>query len=137
MKNPVRRENLYLLELVCCLFIFAVSAGVCVGLLLHARSLSRESTQLTDAVYAAQSAASQWQADALREELWRSGDGAALIQCLDAQGRPLPAGQEGYYTLTLTELPQEAGVRTARIDVAHGDHTIFELRVSRAGEVDP
>ena len=70
MKNPVRRENLFLLELVCCLLLFALCAAVCAGLLVRAHGMSRESTQLTDAVYAAQSAAEAWKAGQTPAEDW-------------------------------------------------------------------
>ena len=52
-----KRTNLFLIELVFNLFIFALCAAVCVGLLLHARRLSQESERLTQAVTLAQSAA--------------------------------------------------------------------------------
>ena len=56
MRTPPR-SRLFLLELVCDLVIFALCAAVCVALLVQARSMSRESTQLTQAVYIAQDAA--------------------------------------------------------------------------------
>lgn len=63
MKESQGRASLLLLELIIDLFLFVICAAVCVGLLLHARSMSAESRDLTDAVYLAQSAA----------EMWRSG----------------------------------------------------------------
>ena len=56
MRTPPR-SRLFLLELVCDLVIFALCAAVCVALLVQARSMSRESTQLTQAGYIAQDAA--------------------------------------------------------------------------------
>lgn len=58
----MKRTHLFLVELVLDLFLFAVCAAVCVGLLLHARGVSRESAQLTEAVYAAQTIAEEWRA---------------------------------------------------------------------------
>lgn len=51
------RSQLLLVELICDLVIFAICAIVCVTLLVQARLMSQESTQLTDAVYVAQTAA--------------------------------------------------------------------------------
>ena len=55
--NGPKRANLFLIELLFNLFIFALCAAVCVGLLVHARRMSLESTRLTQAVYLAQSTA--------------------------------------------------------------------------------
>ncbi len=55
--NPTPRSRLLLVELVCDFVIFALCAVVCVTLLVKARSISRESTELTRAVYLAQEAA--------------------------------------------------------------------------------
>lgn len=57
MSRGAPRANLFLLELVLDLFVFALCAAVCVGLLVRAHDLSRESGRLTQAVYLAQSAA--------------------------------------------------------------------------------
>ena len=56
MRTPPR-SRLFLLELVCDFVIFALCAAVCVALLARARAMSRESAQLTQAVYIAQDAA--------------------------------------------------------------------------------
>lgn len=61
----MRRTHLFLTELVLDLFLFAVCAAVCAGLLLRARGMSRESRRLTEAVYAAQTIAEQWRATRL------------------------------------------------------------------------
>lgn len=55
--NHSSRSRLLLLELLFDLVIFALCAAVCVAILVSARSMSRESRELTDAVYLAQSAA--------------------------------------------------------------------------------
>ncbi|MEG2119069.1 MAG: hypothetical protein RRY53_01840, partial [Pseudoflavonifractor sp.] len=57
MKSQRQRASLFLLELVIDLFLFVLCAAICVGLFLHARSISMESNRLTAAVYIAQSAA--------------------------------------------------------------------------------
>lgn len=62
MSGNTRRSDLFLLELVIDLFLFVLCAAVCVTLLIHARSMSRESAELTQAVYLAQSAAEKWRA---------------------------------------------------------------------------
>lgn len=64
MKHNPKCGKLLLLELIFNLFLFAVCAAVCVGLLLHARGISQKSTRLTQAVYLAQTIAEQWKADA-------------------------------------------------------------------------
>lgn len=56
------RHSLLLLEIVLDLFIFAVCAVVCTGLLVRARQMSDDSAKLTDAVFAAQTAAETWRA---------------------------------------------------------------------------
>ena len=61
MKNS-SRSRLLLLELVFDLVIFGVCAAVCVAILVSARSMSRTSSELTDAVYLAQTAAEEWRA---------------------------------------------------------------------------
>lgn len=60
--KTVPKSRLLLLELVADLFIFALCAAVCVALLAQARSMSHESTQLTQAVYIAQDAAERLRA---------------------------------------------------------------------------
>ena len=60
--RTVPRSRLLLLELVAALFIFALCAAVCVALLLQAKSMSAESTRLTQAVYIAQDAAERLRA---------------------------------------------------------------------------
>lgn len=62
MKQTGHRSSLILLELIINLFLFAICAAVCVGLLLHARGMSAESRNLTQAVYIAQTIAEEWQA---------------------------------------------------------------------------
>ncbi len=57
MKGGASRTNLVLLELILNLFLFLICAVVCVSLIFYARSLSEESTKLTEAVYLAQTAA--------------------------------------------------------------------------------
>ena len=58
--NNRSRARLLLVELILDLVIFALCAAVCVALLVRARSMSRESTELTQAVYLAQTAAETW-----------------------------------------------------------------------------
>ena len=50
--NNRSRARLLLVELILDLIIFALCAAVCVALLVRARSMSRESTELTQAVWA-------------------------------------------------------------------------------------
>lgn len=88
MSYGPKKANLFLIELVCNLLIFALCAAVCVGLLVHARRLSRESTQLTQAVYLAQSIAEEWKATG-EEPARRSKDESGLSIVCSTQGNEL------------------------------------------------
>lgn len=100
-----KRTNLFLIELVFNLFIFALCAAVCVGLLLHARRISQESEQLNQAVSLAQSAA-----EALRS------------------GQSLPEAPEGYEITSL--LSQEEGLVNAEILILCQGETVYTLNSS-------
>lgn len=105
MKESGSRFSLFLMELVIDLFLFVLCAAVCVGLLLHARSMSLESTRLTQAVYLAQSTA----------EALRAGDA-------------LPEAPEGYrYEVSQTE---GSGLSTAEIEIFWGDTSLYTLETS-------
>lgn len=84
MKNS-SRSRLLLLELLFDLVIFALCAAVCVAILATARSMSRESRELTDAVYLAQSAAESGQAEHYEQDgyevsITAAGAGVRTIQ---------------------------------------------------------
>ena len=83
-----KKANLFLIELVCNLLIFALCAAVCVGLLVHARRISRESTRLTQAVYLAQSIAEEWKATG-KEPARRSEDDSGLSALCGIRGNEL------------------------------------------------
>lgn len=105
MKESGSRFSLFLMELVIDLFLFVLCAAVCVGLLLHARSMSLESTRLTQAVYLAQSTA----------EALRAGDA-------------LPEAPDGYrYEVSQTE---GSGLSTAEIEIFWGDTSLYTLETS-------
>lgn len=87
MKHQVKRANLFLIELVLNLFIFALCAAVCVGLLIHARSMSVESATLTQAVYAAQSAAETWKATGAIPDGTGPDENGLLVQAREQDGR--------------------------------------------------
>ena len=76
-----KKANLFLIELVCNLLIFALCAAVCVGLLVHARRISQESTRLTQAVYLAQSIAEEWKATGEEPAQRREEDNGFSAQC--------------------------------------------------------
>lgn len=97
-----KRTNLFLIELVFNLFIFALCAAVCVGLLLHARRLSQESERLTQAVALAQSAA-----ESLRT------------------GGALPEAPEGYEITPL--LTAGEGLVDGQILVLYQGETVYTL----------
>ena len=105
MKESGSRFSLFLMELIIDLFLFVLCAAVCVGLLLHARSMSLESTRLTQAVYLAQSTA-----EALRA------------------GSPLPEAPEGYRCeVSRTE---DSGLTSASIEVFWGYTALYTLETS-------
>ena len=87
------RANLFLVELVLNLLIFALCAAVCMGLLSRARSMSQESAALTRAVYLAQAAAETWRASG-KTPVWNdadedgfTGEGGALDIAIYQDGR--------------------------------------------------
>lgn len=105
MKESGSRFSLFLMELIIDLFLFVLCSAVCVGLLLHARSMSLESTRLTQAVYLAQSTA-----EALRA------------------GSALPEAPEGYRCeVSRTE---DSGLTSASIEVFWGDTALYTLETS-------
>lgn len=99
----MRRTNLFLLELVLDLLLFALCAAVCVGLILHAKGMSLDSRRLTDAVYLAQTAA----------ETWRSGG--------------VPASEAGEYEISVTETGDQTPLRRCDIAVSLDGELIYAL----------
>jgi hypothetical protein len=98
--HSVSTSRLLLLELVCNLFLFALCAAVCILFLVRARALSRESTDLTHAVYLAQSAA----------EVWRAGD------------IPVHTQENGYTVIT-----ESTGADTCVITVSRNGTVLYTL----------
>lgn len=103
--NGPKRANLFLIELLFNLFIFALCAAVCAGLLVHARRMSLESTRLTQAVYLAQSTA----------EALRAGQSAPQV----------PEDYEITHTLSAG-----GGLISGEIAVACRGETVYTLSVS-------
>ena len=93
MKNRAQNSNFFLLELVLNLFLFVLCAAICVGLLLSAWKLSRDSSALTAAVNLAQTAAEEWKAtgsvsaesEGLSCELRENGDSADILILQDGE----------------------------------------------------
>lgn len=99
----MKRANLFLLELVLDLLLFALCAAVCVGLLLHAKGMSLESRRLTDAVYLAQDAA----------ETWRTGG--------------TPAETSDGYEIQVTETGDKAPLRCCDITISRDGEIVYTL----------
>lgn len=103
MKKAEHRSSLFLLELIFNLFLFVICAAVCVGLLLHARSLSVESRDLTNAVYLAQSVAERWRGGVPPEESGPSADGlqvkASVVDGEDTFNVSIYKGERLIYSL--------------------------------------
>lgn len=100
MKPPFR-SNLLLVELLANLVIFALCALVCVTFLVKARAMSSQSTDLTNAVYLAQTAA----------ETWKAGG--------------QPAREQDGYEIALT--PVEGAPRTCDVAVYRAGGLIYTL----------
>lgn len=114
----MKRANLFLLELVLALLLFAVCATVCVGLVLYAKGLSRESRMLTEAVAIAQDAAERYRADLEPTEYYT------------AAGTPVETADDADYTVAWTEDPS----RKATVSVYALDDDaapIYELTVAK------
>jgi hypothetical protein len=107
VKNAVNRSSLFLTELIIDLFIFTVCTAVCAGLFIKAYSMSRQSTELTQEVYIAQSAA----------ERFRQGEDISSQCRYHADGTPCAdgAGCEGAAYIVEAEITQEDGLRTAKL----------------------
>lgn len=103
MKHQVKRANLFLIELVLNLFIFVLCAAVCVGLLIHARSMSVDSSRLTQSVYAAQSAAEVWKATGQVPDGTRPNEQGLLVQCEVVDGLLTVAVRENGQTIYMLE----------------------------------
>lgn len=109
MKNPVTRSTLFLTELILNFFIFIVCAVVCVGLIVKAQGMSRESGELTRAVYLAQTAA----------EAFRSGGETQTYT-------------DGDLTITAEARNLDGGSRIAEITVfAKDGRAVFTLNATR------
>lgn len=104
--SPPRHSNLFLLELILCLSIFTLCAGVCTALLVHARGMSQESTRLTQSVYLAQSTA-----EALRT------------------GTEIPQAPEGYH-LDITVSEPTQGISSAAITVCFQEEPVYTLETA-------
>lgn len=110
MKNPVTRSTLFLTELILDLFIFILCTAVCVGLFMKARGMSRDSGNLTRAVYLAQTAAEEFRA-----------------------GGAVRAFTEDGLTLTGTDTGEGGALRSALITVTEDDgREVFSLTVECA-----
>lgn len=105
MRRKSGQSRLFLVELIGALCLFAICAAVCAALLVHARSMSRESTRLTQAVYAAQSMAEAWKSGTT--QTWREPGGDGLLGSLtvrDGKADITITTQEGAVVYTLEEV---------------------------------
>lgn len=114
----MKRANLFLLELVLALLLFAVCATVCVGLVLYANGLSRDSRMLTEAVAIAQDAAERYRADLGPTEYYT------------AAGAPVETAAGADYVVAWTEdSSRKATVSVYTLD--DGAAPIYELTVAK------
>ena len=82
------RSRLLLTELICNLAIFALCAVVCACLLIQSWSISRESSELTQAVTLAQTVAEVWRADGAQPTDLSDAQSGLSVVC-SAEGRAL------------------------------------------------
>lgn len=121
----MKRSNLFLMELVLDLFLFALCAAVCVGLILHAKSMSLESEQLTQAVYIAQDAAERYRVGLPVYEVYFA-DGQPDTSALPLELR----SSVGDYFIRLSE--QDTGADIAVFsDPARDAEPIYTLHVGK------
>lgn len=113
----MKRTNLFLLELVLDLLLFAVCATVCVGLVLHAKSMSRDSRALTEAVYIAQDAAERYRA------------GQDVADYYSAAGTPEENGGDADYRVEFTAGDKSADIAVYTVDGA--EKPVYTLTVSK------
>lgn len=104
------RFRLLLIELICNLCIFVLCALVCIALFTKANALSRESTDLTQGVYLAQTAA----------EIWKSGG--------------QPDSVFGEYQITIESSTGADGLKTCDITVLKDAQVIYTLKEVTAFE---
>lgn len=108
--NTSARFRLLILELLCSFSILIICAMVCLSFLANAHQMSSESTDLTRAVYLAQSAA----------EVWKAG------------GQPVT--ETDGYTVAITPLDEAPDFRFCEISVLKGDQVIYTLEEVAACE---
>ena len=129
MKHTVKRSSLFLTELVLSLLIFIICAFVCISLLVSSYSISRDSTALTQATFAAEQAAEDWKAN-----VWPRDNSA--LRFYDEDWQLTEDSNTAAYTLTFTVDPAQstATVDTATIAVDGTKGAICTLTVSRLKE---
>ena len=108
--NTTNRFRLLLLELLGSFTILILCALVCLSFLAKAHQMSGESTDLTKAVYLAQTAA----------ETWKAG------------GQPVT--EAGGYTVAITPVSESQGLRVCQISVLKQDRVVFTLEEVAAYE---
>lgn len=125
--------NLFLLELLPAILVFAFAAAVCMQIFAFARNRANESRNLSSAVLAAESAAECWKAaDGDLEETARMLDGACgnggVTVWYERDWMPC-AQPQASFRLTLAA----DGERAARITVFAGGDVLYTLSVRRTG----
>lgn len=127
MKHVVKRSSLFLTELVLSLLIFIVCAVVSVSLLVVSYSTSRQSTDLTQAVFLAESMAEDWKAYAL------SADGEPIAQYFDENWQPT-GHDNATFLVVLGQTAPKDQMETANISVHKGEDHLYVLSVNRLKE---
>lgn len=104
--NRLPRSQLFMLELIAAVLIFALCMAVCAGLFIKAGSLSTDSRNLTGAVYAVETAAEAFAAEpsltALARTLEGTVDGGTVTVYYDKQWKSCGAA-DARFTLTARE----------------------------------
>ncbi|MDO4540163.1 MAG: hypothetical protein Q4B48_03525 [Syntrophomonadaceae bacterium] len=149
MSQPQRsRSTLFLMELILAVIIFTVCCAICVGLFLRANALANDSTTLNHAVFAAESCAEAFRADALKnydaaddtyiviyDHEWQVIDQGSDAYAADGVGEGsgrqhgLPLECEAYVRMTFE---QQDFVHKAHIAVYTQDgDVVFELNAAK------
>lgn len=128
MRNTPR-SRLLLLELMISLVVFVICSVVCISLLVYAKGMTRDSTDLTNAVYLAQSAAETVRQCETMEEasalLGGTFNGRDFTVSYGENWQPDPSGP---ISMTLTAGPDaENNLRTVTIDVSRSGGSIYSL----------
>ena len=136
MKNSSKSFGASLIELIVAVTVFSLVAAQCIQLFVEATRLSRESSDLSRAVFAVESVAEIFTAtgdisrmpELLSPEVVVDGD--SFVVYYDESGAPAPPTKETAYVL-VGKLVEHEGISACDISVSDVDGTdIFSVRIA-------